>query len=333
MIKVALIGCGAMGLMHLHCYKALSKNVQVVAVADTDSKKTEEALKICNNNVTVYNDAMTMLDKESLDIVDICLPTFLHTKFAVAAMEKGFNVFLEKPVCLTNDEADLLLETQNKTGVKVQVGHVVRFFKAYKWLKETADLGKYGKIKSAEFKRLSAYPAWSPMLMDYRRSGSVALDMHIHDADFIRYLLGEPDDVQVAVTRDNEGVIQHIFSTYKFDDTIVTAQGGWDFPQGFPFTAEFLVNFDKATVVLKDNMLTVYPDDAEPYSPELISEWGVNVDIGANVSYTGDYYDEIKFFIEEVIINNKPDIVSLADAISSTRLVWKEIEIAGGDKK
>ena len=68
MIKVALIGCGAMGLMHLHCYKALSKNVQVVAVADTDSKKTEEALKICNNNVTVYNDAMTMLDKESLDI-------------------------------------------------------------------------------------------------------------------------------------------------------------------------------------------------------------------------------------------------------------------------
>lgn len=332
MIKVALIGCGAMGLMHLHCYKALSEKVQVTAVCDGDPNKTKEAVKICGEDAQIYNDAAVLLEEETPDIVDICLPTFLHAKFAIAAMEKGCHVFLEKPVCLTEDEAEMLLETQSKMGVKVQVGHVVRFFKAYKWLKDTAVSGKYGRIKSAEFKRLSAYPAWSPTVVDYRRSGSVAFDMHIHDADFIRYLLGEPDDIQVAATRDNEGVIQHIFATYKFGDVVVTAQGGWDFPKGFPFTAEFLVNFDSATAVLKDGELTVYPASSAPYSPEFFGEWGEDVDVGANVSFAGDYYDEIKFFVEEVVIGGKPGIVPLTDAVRTAKLVWKEIEMVGGVK-
>lgn len=332
MIKVAVIGCGAMGLMHLHCYKELSEKVQVIAVADADPNKTKSAVAISGADTKIYSDANVLIEQEKPDVIDICLPTFLHARFAKAAMEKGCHVFLEKPVCLTPEEAEMLLETQSKMGVKVQVGHVVRFFKAYKWLKETAVSGKYGRIKSAEFKRLSAYPAWSPTVVDYRRSGSVAFDMHIHDADFIRYLLGEPDDVQASATRDDEGVIQHIFVTYKFGDIVATAQGGWDFPKDFPFTAEFLVNYDSATAVLKDGKLTIYPASSEPYSPALIGEWGEEVDVGANVSFAGDYYDEIKYFIEEVVEGGKPGIVPLTDAIRTAKLVWKEIELAGGIK-
>ena len=61
---------------------------------------------------------MELLEKEDLDMVDICLPTYLHTAHAVAAMEKGLHVFMEKPVCLNMTEAKLLLETQKKTGAK-----------------------------------------------------------------------------------------------------------------------------------------------------------------------------------------------------------------------
>ncbi|MBR3576780.1 MAG: Gfo/Idh/MocA family oxidoreductase, partial [Clostridia bacterium] len=62
-----------------------------------------------------------MIFDPELDIIDICLPTFLHTEYAIMAMEAGKNVFIEKPVCLTPEEADKLLDAQKRTGAKVQV--------------------------------------------------------------------------------------------------------------------------------------------------------------------------------------------------------------------
>ena len=88
MIKVAVIGCGAMGLMHLHCYNALSEKVQVIAVADADPNKTKSAVAISGADTKIYSDANVLIEQEKPDVIDICLPTFLHAKFAKAAMEK-----------------------------------------------------------------------------------------------------------------------------------------------------------------------------------------------------------------------------------------------------
>jgi len=76
------------------------------------------------------------ISNEKLDIVHICLPTYLHAGHAAAAMERGMNVFMEKPVCLKRSEAKQLLEVQKQTGSKVMIGQVVRFFDEYIYLRE-----------------------------------------------------------------------------------------------------------------------------------------------------------------------------------------------------
>ena len=192
MLKVGLIGCGFMGGMHSACYKEID-GVEVVAVADIRAEKAEEIAKV--HNAVIFNNGEDLINNAAVDIVDICLPTFLHTSHAVMAMEKGKNVFIEKPVCLTNEEGKLLLETQNKTGAKVQVGQVIRLWDEYKWLKGVYDKKEYGEVKTAVFKRLSSTPTWGwdNWLHKAECSGSMALDLHIHDVDFMRYMMGEPD--------------------------------------------------------------------------------------------------------------------------------------------
>ena len=112
MFKVGLIGCGFMGTMHINCYKAMSDRVEIVAVADLRADKAKELAE--GTSAVIYNSAEELINNADVDFVDICLPTYLHTKYAVMAMEKGFNVFVEKPLCMNEEEAALLLETQKK---------------------------------------------------------------------------------------------------------------------------------------------------------------------------------------------------------------------------
>lgn len=333
MLTVALIGYGGMGKMHGKCYAALKDVVKLVAVADVTpesgvAKYAEEMGAKC------YASGNDLLAAETPDIIDICLPTFLHTEYSVKAMEKGCHVFCEKPICLNEEEAKLLLETEKKTGVKVQVGQVVRFMKEYKWLKKAVESGTYGKVISAVFTRLSANPrwAWNNWFNDPEKSGTMALDLHVHDVDFIRYLLGEPDTVESKCTRNAEGVLQQIFTTYTFGDTVVTSEGIWDYPDKFPFSPGFRVKMEKGTAVLNRGLM-FYPVDGEPFVPEMEAEFEGKLDAGLNVSSLGGYYTELRYFIEEIIQGNGKPIAPLSEAIKSAELVWKEIESAGGKVK
>jgi predicted dehydrogenase len=106
MLKIGLIGCGFMGSMHLNCYLNIP-DVKVVAVADVRPEKLSEAVNL--SGAEGYATGKELIEKADVDVIDICLPTFLHTSHAVAAMKKGRKVFLEKPACLTREDCELLL--------------------------------------------------------------------------------------------------------------------------------------------------------------------------------------------------------------------------------
>ena len=330
MLKVGLIGCGGMGSFHANCYGALRDKVELTAVADLDESKARAVTEKFGGEI--YASAEELLASAEVDIIDICLPTYLHTEYAVKAMEKGCHVFLEKPVCLNLEQANLLLDAEKRTGKKVQIGQVVRFFKEYKWVKETKDNDTYGKILSASFIRRSQKVTWGWDNWYHKPecSGSMALDLHIHDVDFIRYLLGEPDEVCSSnATRSADGVIQQIYTTYRFDDTIVTSEGCWDYPLCFTFTSGFVVKFEKATVVSKEGSLVVYPEDGEKFEPDLNEEFKGEVE-GINLTSLGAYYDEIKHFINTVENDLPVTIAPLSEAVKSLELDLKEITLAGG---
>ncbi|MBN2558972.1 MAG: Gfo/Idh/MocA family oxidoreductase [Clostridia bacterium] len=334
MIRVGLIGAGFMGVMHASCYGALRENdVFITAVADV---REEKASKIASaHGATVYGTGIELIESADVDIIDICLPTYLHSGHAVAAMEKGRAVFIEKPVCLGIGESELMLRTQKKTGTSVMTGHCIRFWPEYMWLKETLASGIYGRIVSAIFSRVSPKPLWSweNWLHRVERSGSAALDLHIHDSDFIRYLLGEPEGVSSTAVRDDTGAIQHIMTSYEYPDMLVSAEGAWDYPPAFPFRMEYRVKFEKATVVYScanNPALVVYGADGSVLTPDAGSVLMENKAAGGNVSGLGGYYNELKYFTDRVAFGAAVEEATLEEGIKSLELVLREIESAGG---
>ena len=329
MLKIGLIGCGFMGGMHSACYKAL-ENAQVVAVADVRREKAEEIAKV--HGAQIFANGEELIENAEVDIVDICLPTYLHTLHAVKAMKAGRNVFIEKPVCMTREEGALLLQTEKETGAKVQVGHVIRLWDEYVWLKEVVDKREYGEIQTAVFKRLSSRPTWGweNWLHDAAKSGSMALDLHIHDVDYMRYIMGEPKDLTSKVMRNELGIIEQIFTTFTYDQAVVTIEGCWDYPADFPFDFGFRVKFEKATVVLDGNGLAVYPKEGGQIRPEIKAAYEGDNEIGGNLSSLGGYYNELKYFVDRLTRGEELLAAPLCEGVKSVELVLKEIESVGG---
>ncbi len=330
MFKVGLVGCGGMGSFHAKCYEALKEQAEVVAIADLDRIKAEATAK--NTNAVIYTSAEELFNNADVDIVDICLPTFLHAEYAKKAMEKGWDVFLEKPVCLNLEEAEMLLEVEKKTGRKIQIGQVVRFMDEYVWLKNIVDNNTYGKVLSGVFYRLSQNViwGWNDWFQKPELSGAVALDLHIHDVDYVRYLLGEPDEVcSTHATRKSDGSLQQMFATYRYGDAIISLEACWDYPDCFPFQSGFRVKLEKATVVLNNGKLTVYPIDGEPFDPEIIPAFVGEVE-GINISSLGGYYNELKHFLDTIKNDEAVTIAPLSEAVASLKLDFKEVELAGG---
>lgn len=334
MLRIGLLGAGYMGQMHAACYAALQgPDAALAAVADVLVERAEKAAAPLG--AAAYPGADELLEQAGVDAVDICLPTYLHTGYAVAAMRAGKDVFIEKPVCLSGDEAQLLLDTQRQTGARVMVGQCIRFWDEYVWLKQAALDGAFGKIQSAVFQRLSPRPgwAWNNWLHNTAQSGGVGLDMHVHDADCARWLMGEPGRLAAAAGRDADGVMQQIFTSYDIGGIPVTAEACWDYPDAFPFSMSYRIKFEKATAVFDSSRqpaLMVYPHGGEGYEPRVERAYSGKQAAGGNISSLGGYYNELSYFIQRLSAGQPIEAATLEDGVGSVLLCLREIEAAGG---
>ncbi len=326
MLKVGLIGCGGIGAVHAECWLAMRDKVELVAVADMNEERAQKYADKAGGKM--YRDGRDLLNNEELDVIDICVPTFLHADYLEWAMEKVPNVIVEKPVCLKEEEAQRILDAEKKTGALVQVAHVVRFMDAYAYLKKLVEDGTYGKVVAGDFTRLSPRPTWMAGHDDMNRTGSMSLDMHIHDVDYIRYLMnGEPDSIHTQAVKDENGIIQHIWTSFKYGNAVLMAEGSWNYTSGMPFAQTFRVRLERAVVVLsEDGALKVYPEQGGEILPEIGAK--EEMDMGINVSDMGPYLNEIRYFIEIIETQNLNSIVPLSEAIASFRLAKKEMELA-----
>lgn len=330
MIKIGLIGTGFMGNMHAACYEALlgKYNFRITAVADVDLDKASETAK--KFGARVFASAEDLIQHADVNTIDICLPTYLHKEIAVLAMRKGYDVFIEKPICLTGEEAEELLQVQRETEAKVMVGHCIRFWSEYTELKRISDSGEYGRIVSGVFKRISPKPdwAWQGWLDDPKKSGTAALDLHIHDVDFVRYLLGVPKQIQSQTVKGIGGT-PHIFALYTYDKAVISIEGGWDYPKHFPFEMAFRVKFEQATVVFSSvtsPSFVIYQNDGKEITRTFDNE--MEVTGGGNISSLGGYVNELSYFLEHLESGAVIDNSSLADGCNSLLLTLREIEAA-----
>lgn len=303
MYKVALVGLGGISNTHLPVWKELD-GCELVAVCDTRPEQMD-----AYPDARHYTDFYEMLEKEKLDILDICVPTFLHTKFALAAMKKGIHVLCEKPVSMEVGDVELLYRTAEENHVKFMVAQCIRFWPEYVMLKEIYDTGRYGKLLSGEMERLGCYPKWSwdGWMMDENRSGLVPFDLHIHDLDFIVYAFGKPKEFKDYRARSENQ--DYINSIYEYDGFFITTEAAW-YDAPYPFAANFRFQFEKALAVFENHEMTIYEKDGKIFKP--VSQSGEDTgDIGLPKSNA--YSNEINYFADCVLSGAEPDRVKPAE--------------------
>lgn len=324
MLKVGVIGCGFMGTMHTNCYKNL-QDVEIVALADVRKEKAEELA--VDTNAVIYGDGKDLIANADVDIIDICLPTFLHAEYAMLAMEKVKYVFVEKPVALTKEQGKKMLKKAEETGANVQVGQVVRFMDEYVKLKEIVDNGTYGKVVNANFRRISPVPTWgwNDWLLKKELSGGAAQDLHIHDIDYVLSVFGAPKSMKSVKNIIGEAN-SYINTLLSYNDFVVSTEGTWGLPTTHPFSASFRVVFEKAVVEMDGGKFMLYTNEsAEEIKIEKKEIVGAK-DGGGNVSDLGGYYNELAYFVDCAKNNRKIGEATLKDATESLNFVLKEIK-------
>jgi len=329
MVKVGLIGAGFMGTMHSECYANIP-NAQVVAVADVRKDKAKELAK--KHGARAYVSPNTVL-RQAVDMVDICLPTYLHGRFVRRAARAGKHVVCEKPLSLKPREARGAVAAVREAGVKFMCAHVIRFWPEYQLLKQMKDEGTLGRLLSLNLTRMSPTPTWTwqNWIVQGPLSGGALADLHVHDTDFVRYLCGEPRAVDSVGTWNAERGWDHIFTNYHYPDMAVTAQGGWNLPSGYGFYMAYHAVFERGSLTFDmrlDPPVTLCTDDGQVTHPE-----APKPDVGAaagggNISDLGGYYIELKYFVDCIERGEEPSVVTGEDSVKTVELLAKEIKSA-----
>ena len=326
MIKLGITGLGFMGKTHVAAYRQLQSalDFKITAVADFDKERTDQTAQLLD--AKAYYSPQDMIDQADVNTVDICLPTYLHYEIALKALAKGFNIFVEKPLCLNSQDAYSLAKIAEEKKVFSQVGQCIRFWTEYEYLKSLIDSGIYGKVKHIKFRRLSPRPTWggNNWMLNDQLSGGAALDLQIHDADFALYLFGQPEKIKSFVNRTGEK-FSSMVSELAYKDFSVMTEGSWDYPSSFPFEMNYMAAFEEATVIFSSlHGLQVCPDDGERFSPELKKECSAQSDSGGNISDLGGYYNELYYFIDCINKGIQPVKASLLSGAEAVELTEKQ---------
>ena len=299
MLRVGLVGVGGISGTHIPAWQA-REDAELVAICDVVSEKMETY-----EDVNKYNTLQEMMDKESLDILDVCLPTYLHTEAILAGLKKGVHVICEKPTSMNKEDIKLIYDTAKEHNVIFMPAHVLRFWPEYVALKEIYDSKRYGKLLNGYMCRLSFRPKWSwdNWMTDEKRSGLVPYDLHIHDLDFMVYLLGAPKDVvKHRMKRPEQDYLNII---YQYEDFFVAAESSW-FAAETPFKAGYRFVFEDAVALYEDGALKIYKNDGSVISGGEAAAEGAAV---INLPSTDAYAKEIEYFANCVKEGKEADVI------------------------
>ncbi len=333
MLTVALVGIGRMGSHHLDMYCKMIENgmdLRIAAICDVEEDRLTGASRHMFNmgkdnaersmeDYHKYTSIDDMLANEKPDIVDVIAPTYLHSELSIKALNAGCHVMCEKPMALDEKQCDEMIAAAKRNGKLLMIGQCLHFWAEYDFLHTVAVNKTFGHVKGAMFWRggfadHEKSPSWQDWIITAEKGGGGLFDQHIHDADFIRWTFGEPNDVCSFARKFFKNSINDIvYTTYMYDDKYIFAQDDISY-KGLPFGYGFRVNFETATVELEGGKLTVYPDRSEAYSPDL-----------SGLFPSDDaYYNELCYFIDCVRSGKNPDRCTPEDAKKTVLLVLKE---------
>lgn len=313
MIHVGLVGLGFIGKTHLQIYEALP-NAKVIQICSRSG--IDETLIDYTGKFTSDYDAL--LSNQEIDIIDICVPTYLHEEYIVKAARAGKHIICEKPLALTAEATKRIFKTVEEANIRLFVGHVLRFWPTYQKIKQTFDDSMIQAIEIVHAKRLGQVPTWSEWFQHPEKSGGALFDLHIHDIDFSYYLLGEVESVYAVGQQNEYGAWNHIMTTLRFkSQTKAFVEASHAMPSKYPFTMSFRAQAGDVAIdfqlqagenieQINDSQLILYEGENQR---EVIVE---NVDA---------FQNELSYFINCLENNHENKIIPLDDVLYVIQLL------------
>ncbi|MDO4485122.1 MAG: Gfo/Idh/MocA family oxidoreductase [Bacillota bacterium] len=236
-MKYALIGCGRIAVNHMKA--AINNKLKIVAVCDVIPEKMEELLAKFDlqNNTTIkkYTDYKEMLDAEQPELASIATESGNHASIALDCIEKGTNIIIEKPMAMSIEDADRIINLAEVKNVKVSACHQNRFNIAIQELRKAIESGRFGKLSHGSihvrWNRNHGYYDQASWRGTWAQDGGALMNQCIHGIDLLRWMMGdeieeiygatrqqfhdylEAEDVGMAVVKFKNGAIGTIEGT------------------------------------------------------------------------------------------------------------------------
>lgn len=229
MLKVAVVGLGKIGQRHMNKWTSLD-NCKVVGIVGRNEEKLSELGTLFDASTSTSLDEV--LNNVDVDVVDICLPTFLHLPYVKQAAMAKKHVICEKPLGLNQDEAKEMIKICNEQGVKLFVAHTLRFAAEYVNARKQVKNGAIGKPGVIRLSRGTPLPGGKgSWYTNPTKSGGMILDLGIHDIDWLIWTFG---DVKRAMAKhiksypnDSQGLEYALITLRMVDGTIAHLELSW----------------------------------------------------------------------------------------------------------
>jgi len=206
-MRYALIGCGRISTNHIKA--AVNNELEIVAVCDIVPSHMEEVLAKHglekDETIHRYTDYEELLDQEKPELVSIATESGSHAKIALAAIDRGIPVIIEKPMAMSIADADLIIKRSREMKVKVSACHQNRFNVAVQKMRKALEEGRFGRLSHGSihvrWNRNKAYYDQAPWRGTWAEDGGTLMNQCIHGIDLLRWTFGDEVDEVYGMTR------------------------------------------------------------------------------------------------------------------------------------
>jgi predicted dehydrogenase len=207
MIKVAIIGTGAISDSHINAYLKCGERCKIVAVVDIFPDKARQKAEAYKLNANVYSSVDELIEKEEFDAASICLPPFEHASSAIKLLNHGKHVLVEKPMATSVEECDRMIEAAERNNRLLGIVSQNRFrtpVMRLKKLMEDKVAGKvlYGLVESLWWRGSNYYDLWWRGTWE-KEGGGCTINHAVHHIDMFLWMMGMPQAVKAITANLN----------------------------------------------------------------------------------------------------------------------------------
>lgn len=317
MCRIAIMGAGNMGKKHADSYGSIP-GAQVVCIVDPNEGPGRA---LAEKLGCAYASSVSQVRSGDVDLIDICLPTFLHVSAIVEAAEVCRNIICEKPLALDPAEIAKVEALVKEKGLRLMIAHVLRFMDKYAAAKQLMDENAVGRINAITCWRRQKKPNWiiGGWLTNFKLSGGLAYDLAIHDLDYIAWLLGRPKKLFAATVDAADGSVAHLQAQIVYEGCIANVFSSWGMPAGYnggELESMFEIIGEKGRVYGDGNGAFTLSDSETtrdiPYEPN------------------DGYREELAYFVNCVKNGEEPvkaNVAAVRTALDMARAINRSIEL------